>query len=344
MIDATTVQELLRTKLDGRLHHREGQELEFKEQFNLGGLADYFRDFAAFANNRGGYLIYGVSDKPRIPSGLSEKSIEQFDRVDPEKITGYLLEIFSPDIQWEQDSIEIGGKIFGVFRILEADTKPIIARKDEGKQNTIKNGEIYYRYGGRTQKIRFAELESIINRRISQTNQQWQDLVQKIGTAGPQNAAILDTERSIISKESAQILVVDDDLASKLRFIKEGQFDEKDGAPTLKLVGDVVPIDKVEVVKRVRENLVKEYPLSAMELAEAVRKDYPHAGQNRVWKAIQENGVKENTDYSVYNFRNKSQEDQFKKTGRLPVATPSIYNDNAVDLIVNVLRTEDGDA
>lgn len=55
MIEVSTVQELLRTKSNGRIHHREGQELEFKEQFNLAGLADYFKDFAAFANNRGGY-------------------------------------------------------------------------------------------------------------------------------------------------------------------------------------------------------------------------------------------------------------------------------------------------
>jgi predicted HTH transcriptional regulator len=41
------------------LHHREGQELEFKEQFSFAGLAEYFKDFAAFANNRGGYLIFG---------------------------------------------------------------------------------------------------------------------------------------------------------------------------------------------------------------------------------------------------------------------------------------------
>lgn len=343
MIETTTIEELLRTKPDGRLYHREGQELEFKEQFNLGGLADYFRDFAAFANNRGGYLIFGVSDSPRIPTGLSAKSIAQFDSVDPAKITGYLLEIFSPDIRWEQGSFEIDGRTFGVFKIHSGNTKPIVARKDGGKQNTIKNGEIYYRYGGRTQKIRFAELESIINRRIDQTNRQWQDLVQKIGSAGAGNAAILDTQRSVISKEDAQILVVDDDLASKLRFIKEGEFDEVKGEPTLKLIGDVVPVDKVEVVRRVRENLVKEFPLSAMELADAVCEKYPGAGQNRVWRVIQDNGVKDNTDYSAYNFRNKKQEDQYRESGVLPGVTPSIYNNNAVDFIVNVLRTEDGD-
>ena len=94
MIKQMEVEELVRLKGQGKtLFHREGQELEFKEQFNLAALADYFRDFAAFANNRGGYLIHGIKDKPRIRAGMSEKSIEQFEKVDPEKISGYLLSL-----------------------------------------------------------------------------------------------------------------------------------------------------------------------------------------------------------------------------------------------------------
>ncbi|MFM9835503.1 MAG: hypothetical protein ACKVOA_05315 [Methylophilaceae bacterium] len=52
MIDEISLTELLKVK-DGYLFHREGQELEFKEQFNFNGLSDYVRDFADFANNRG---------------------------------------------------------------------------------------------------------------------------------------------------------------------------------------------------------------------------------------------------------------------------------------------------
>src|SRR6056297_820564 len=177
-------EELLKERLrrnGKRLYHREGQELEFKEQFNLAALADYFRDFAAFANNRGGYLIFGVKDAPRVLIGMSDKSIDQFEKVDPEKITGFLLEIFSSDIEWTQATLEMDGMRFGVLRLLPAQTKPVIARKDEGKDQIIKNGEIYYRYGGRTQKIQSAELESIINHRIEQNNQQWIDLMSKIG-------------------------------------------------------------------------------------------------------------------------------------------------------------------
>lgn len=137
---------------------------------------------------------------------------------------------------------------------------------------------------------------------------------------------------------------MDDDLAQKLRFIKEGEFDEKKGAPTLKLVGDVVPVDQVEVVKRVRENLTKQYPLSAMELAEAVRQLYPAAKQSEVWGVIRENGLKYNRDYSVFNFRNKKHEDEFAASGTVPSATPSIYNEKAVEFIVHVLKTAREDA
>jgi len=337
MIDQKEIEELVRLK-GKTLFHREGQELEFKEQFNLAALADYFKDFAAFSNNRGGYLIFGIKDSPRTRTGLSEKSIEQFEKIDPEKITGYLLDIFSSDIRWEMVLIEVDGVSLGVFKIYEATTKPVIAKKDEGKDQTIKNGEVYYRYGGRTQKIQSAELESIINRRIEQNNQNWLDLMSKIGKAGPQNAAILDTERALIEKDDTRVLVLDDELADKLKFIKEGEFVEKDGAATLKLVGDVVPIDKVEVIRKVQENLIKTYPLTALELVDEIQKIYPEAKQGEVWKVIAENDLKNNTDYSAYNFRSKKQEDAFKESGALPSAIPSIYNENAVNFIIKILR------
>ena len=341
MIDEDYVKELLRKKVgDGLLHHREGQELEFKEQFNLSGLADYFRDFAAFANNKGGYLIFGVSDSPRKLKGLSENSFQQFEKIDPEKITGHLLEIFSGHINWEQATVNHMDKIFGVFRIEAALVKPIISKKDEGKDQIIKNGEIYFRYGGRTQKIQFPELESIINKRIEYNNNQWLDLMSKIGKAGPSNAAILDTEKSIIEKDESKILVVDEELAKKLKFIKQGEFVEKKGATTLKLVGDVVPIEKVEVVKKVRENLIKEYPLTSTELIEEVKKRLPACKQGKIYDVIKDNKVKDDLEYSAYNFRSKKHENEYLKTGKLPTGTPSIYKTKAVDLIHHILKNE----
>lgn len=338
-IDEEYIIELLRVK-GSYLFHRENQELEFKEQFNFAGLGEYFRDFAAFANNRGGYLIFGVKDSPRIPNGLSDASLDQLNKLDPEKISGFLLEIFSPDIRWEQAIIKHGGKFFGAFRIYEGSTKPITAKKNEGRDQIIKNGEIYYRYGGRTQKILYAELENIINKRVEQNNNQWLSLMSKIGKAGPQNAAILDTEKAVIEKDDSKILVLDENLANKLKFIKEGHFSEKEGAATLRLIGDVVPIDKVEVVKKIKENLIREYPLSAMQLAAAVQEKIHIISRHEIWHAISDTDMKNNLDYSAYIFRNKTQEDTYKESGYIPSATPSIYNHKAVEFITKILKDQ----
>lgn len=338
MITEEEMKEILRAK-DGRLFHREGQSLEFKEQYNFAGLAEYFRDFAAFSNNKGGLLIFGVTDAPRVATGLSENSLEAFEKIDPERISGYLLEIFSSNITWEQVVFDFDGKHFGVFKISEAEIKPVIARKDEGRDQIIKNGDVYFRYGGRTQKIQAAELEGIINRRIEQTNRDWIDHVRSIGTEGPRSAIVLKSESSLTRAKGAP-LVVDEELARKLKFIKEGQFEERTGATTLKVVGDVVSVDTVAIEKVVKENLFRTYPFTAMELAIAVKNQIPSVGQSKIWRAISENKMKGDSSYSAYNFRSKKEEDQFSETRIVPSTTPVLYNQEAINLLVKLFKQE----
>ncbi|MEX2426134.1 MAG: ATP-binding protein, partial [Thermomicrobiaceae bacterium] len=281
MISQAEFEEFIRIN-NGRMFHREGRTLEFKEQFSLAALADYFRDFAAFANNRGGLLVFGVTDKPRRPVGLSESSIEQFERIDPEKIDGYLLDIFSSSIRWTQALFEISGECYGVFQVFEASMKPVIAKRNEGKSGQIRNGEIYFRYGGRTQRILHAELQELIESRVERVNQRWVDLMSKIAQAGPQHAEILDTNRGVIERNDDRLLVLDEQLIQDLKFIREGEFSEREGAPTLKLVGEVIPVNQV----RVPTDLTERYPLSATEVAEAVKDRLPDVGKNQVWRAI----------------------------------------------------------
>ncbi len=337
------VENLLRVKPDGNLYHRESQNLEFKESFNLAGLADYYRDFSAFANNKGGYLIFGVKDRPkRELIGLIAKAIEQFDKLDPEMISGHLLDLYTCNISWEHEIFEIEGKSYGVFYIYEANIKPVICKKDESKGNEqiLKNGEIYFRYGGRTQKIQYAELEFIINSRIEQNNNQWMSLVQKIGKSGPQNAAILDTEKGLIEKTESQILVIDEELVKSIQWIREGEFSEKKGEKTLKLVGTVQPIDQVEVIKKVKEDKLKEYPLSATELFEEIKRRDKRIKQGDIFKIINFNDLKKNKDYSSYVFRNKTQEIEYEETGKMPKTTPSIYKHSAIDYIVKSFKED----
>ena len=83
-------------------------------------------------------------------------------------VSGHLLDIFSSNIIWEHEIYTLDNMNFGVFYVYESIQKPIITKRDEGKDQILKNGEIYFRYGGRTQKIQSAELELIINKRIEQ--------------------------------------------------------------------------------------------------------------------------------------------------------------------------------
>lgn len=337
-ITQQNIEQILKIREDGTVYHRESQTLEYKESFNYAGLAEYFRDFSAFANNKGGYLIFGIKDRPRRELfGLSSKSKVQLEKLDPERISGFILEHFAGNIEWEIDLVALNGLHFGVFYVYEAETKPIICKKDES--DILKNGEIYFRYGGRTQKIQYAELESIINHRIERQNSQWIDSVMKIGKSGPQNAAILDVEKGMIEKNNSRILVVDEELVKKIKWIKEGSFKEKDGATALKLIGEVQPIDTVEVIKKERVNRLKEYPLSATELVEIVQ-EKSDITTNHIWRIINENDIKSNIDFSIYNFRNKRQEENYEQNGVIPKGTPSIYRVSTADYIINIFNNE----
>jgi len=135
------------------------------------------------------------------------------------------------------------------------------------------------------------------------------------------------------------ILVVDDELVQSINWIKEGTFSEKEGAPTLKLIGKVQPIDTVEVVKKERINRLKKYTLSATELADKI-KAKSSINKNDIWRIINENHTKDDADYSIYNFRSKSQEELYEQKGEMPKGVPSIYKETAVDYIINIYNNE----
>lgn len=329
------INELLRQKTDGSLFHREQKDLEFKESFNLNGLAEYFRDFAAFANNSGGYIIFGVTNSPRKLKGLSQKSLEQFNKIDEEKISGFINEHFAPYIDWEMNSIKINTKTFGILYIYKAAQKPTICKRGDDRQN-LKNGEIYYRYAGRTEVIQYSELANIIENRIKENNEQWLRKVKKIGEAGPSNVGILDTVSGVIEANQGTLLI-DKELVKEISFIKEDSFNEKKGARTLKLVGSVQPINSVEIARVIKRRLTDEYPYSYKKLEKVIRKENPKVKINEIQKIIRENDLKNDIRYSSYNFRNKDQEDIFKQTSNPPKGIPSIYNEAAAQFILKVL-------
>lgn len=276
---------------DGYIKSRESSLLEFKESFNLGNMDEYAKTMAAFANNRGGIIIFGVKDNPRIPIGIRK---EKFDNIKQEKVTGYLIEHFSPEIEWDIGITEVDGKYFGYISVLEAYNKPIICKKNNGD---LKSGEIYYRYRGQSRKIEFSELRKIIDEIRENEKRLWMKHIEKIAQIGPQNIAFIDLMRGSIEtqKLNGSKLIIDksllDDLREKVKFVEEGKFSEKEGFPTLKLIGEVQASDNVIIPNL---DLNKDYPYIQKQLAEelGIR---PHDVHVLIWKY----GLKKDKKYSI---------------------------------------------
>lgn len=337
MIEESKIRQLLELRDDGSLFHRESQNLEFKEQFNLAGLGEYLKDFAGFANNKGGYLIFGVSNSPRKLIGLTEKSIEMFNGIDPEKISGFILEIYSSNIEWSQEMIEIEGMKFGVFYIHPAVVKPVIAKRNEGQDNTIKNGEIYYRYGGRTQKIQYSELENIIMERVKYHDKKWEDLFSRIAKIGPTAAAVLDTKTGLIDRGENQMLFLDKKLLKEIEFVDQKRPSTSISEKTaLKIMGEVHPVDTVEIERNVLDN----YPITATQLVQEVKKRLPEVKQPDIYQIVKDNDIKNDRAYSAYVFRSKEQEEKYKESGNVPKGIGSIYNEAAIEYLEKVLRNK----
>ena len=131
---------------NGKKLRNEGLTIEYKETFNFGSLAKYFKTMMAFANNRGGIIVFGVTNSPRIIKGLDKNS--QFYNIDPEKIVKYMKEDMSVILDFEMGTISVDGKELGFIKVDQLKYKPVICKKNEN--DILKEGSIYYRYSGRS--------------------------------------------------------------------------------------------------------------------------------------------------------------------------------------------------
>ncbi|PHS40412.1 MAG: hypothetical protein COB07_04775 [Sulfurovum sp.] len=163
-------------------------------------------------------------------------------------------------------------------------------------------------------------------------------LIDKITKIGPSNAAVLDAERGIVEKDKDNILILDEELIPKIKFIKEGEFSEQKGATTLKLVGNVHPVDHVEIIRIKKQNITEQYPLTFLEMRTKIKIKLPNINQHHISGVVSSNDLKNDTKYSAYNFRSKQHEDKYKETGIIPSSTPSLYNEEAMNFIIKELK------
>lgn len=255
-----------------RIISRESGWLEFKESFNWGSKDKYAKSLAAFANNRGGYIVFGIKDKPRDLKGLQN---DNFGNLDEEKITAYLNSVFSPEIVFEKFEITVLSKKIGILYTHQARIKPIVCLKNDGE---LKEADIYYRYNARSEKIKYSEIRSIFEAVREEERKSWMEHFEKISKIGPANAAIMDTVGGEISGKGGTLLI-DKKLISKLKFINEGSFKEG-GKSVLKLIGNVMPVSIIAKSGKSGDRGIQitddpNAPAVRLEEDEVLRKKYP---------------------------------------------------------------------
>jgi hypothetical protein len=227
----------LRSGSKDLLQNREGSELEFKESFNLGSKAKYARTMAAFANNKGGYLVFGVAPTPHRLKGLNAAN---FEACDPAERTQFLTSVLSPELEWEMDAVGVHGVQLGFIYTHKAREKPIVAISNNG--DVLKEGTIYFRYRGQSAAIKFPELRRLIDDRVARERQAWSQHLRVISQAGPTNVGIVDTIHGRLYGGSTPYLI-DEKLLRQLKFIRRGRFSESADAPALRVLGEVQTIE-----------------------------------------------------------------------------------------------------
>lgn len=312
----------------GKLAITETDWIECKESFGTQHLINNcFRAIAAFSNNKGGYIAFGVKDKTWELKGIDCGKFKEFDR---KNFNQALLAALSCAIEFEMDTLDVGGKTIGVLYVAPAKIKPVIAIKNS--KDGVITGNIYYRYQAENRMIGPVELQQIIEGRIRDLSETI--LIKHLSTIlanGIENSAVLNINTGQVDGKAGSFLI-DEDLLPEISFIKEGKFEEKSGTPTLKLVGEIKKA--ASVIKTKKEELIDSYPYSWTELAKKVKAKVTGATYATVKQVIREHDLKSNSEYAVYNFRNKQQAEAYKDSGNIPSGTPSIYNQAALDFVV----------
>ena len=245
---------------NGLIHCRESITVEFKESYNKANTPKYAKTMAAFSNNRGGYIIFGIKDKPRKIIGLKN---DNFDNLNQEQFTDAINGLFSPAIEWEcgtslisislkteNEETESQTYKIGWIYTEESTNKPVIALKANDSEK-IANGDIYYRYRARTQKIQALEMAKIIDDKLKKEREGLLKLFEAVQKNGTANLGIVNYRDGVFTTPYGVDVTFDRKLVTqvlrKAKYIKEGSFNETDGIPVIKVTGNIDLAEEIPV-------------------------------------------------------------------------------------------------
>jgi predicted HTH transcriptional regulator len=234
-LDNDIIVELMKTKANGRLYKRESTALEFKSNFDWDireSRIKYLKSIASFANRLGGYMIFGVSDSPRLISGITKSFME----IDDYQISQFINLYLSPAPDFEREEFVINGKKIGVMFIHPVDRKPVVCIKSYG--SIISDSSIYYRYNSLSCIINSGDLIHLLEKAKQKENDKWMKLFTSVSTVGVHNAGIFDIKSGKISTQKGNSYVLDENLLKRLKVLDKYS-QQEDGAEAVRIIGEI---------------------------------------------------------------------------------------------------------
>ena len=300
----------------------ETDQIECKKSVNF-----VMKTIAAFANNRGGYFVFGVENGSFNVLGLQDDKLEKYDL---SKLNQSIRDQLGIGLEIQTTTHQIDGKKVGIVYVGPAHTKPVIFIHNGGD---AAQGQIYYRYPGEDRLISPVDLQWLIEQRIQQLSQTiLSKHLANIMRFGIENAAVMNLATGEIDGKAGSFLI-DEALLPQISFVKDGEFVERSGAPALKLIGEVTPTTATVVA--IKEAL-EGYPLTYTELFRRVKKS-TGAKQGAMDSIIKASNMKANKAFAHFAFRTNADRLRYEATGVPKKGVASNYNEAALQFLIKKL-------
>jgi len=225
-------------RADGNWYLRDGEtsEQECKVEFDPKRLNPIIRAVAALANSKGGFVFFGVQNANCQVIGLPDTRFTDTDIV---RISDKLKTFLVPTPDFIKEDILVGGMSVGVLYVEKFDVPPVVVCRDS---DGLEDGSILFRYPGQSAKIKFGDLHAMLRERDQASQTLLLRSAQRLSDIGTDRSLIVDTDAATMETSDMK-LMIDKNLADQLEFIRQGEFEEVEGAPALRLVGDVRAVD-----------------------------------------------------------------------------------------------------
>ncbi|MEI6697187.1 MAG: ATP-binding protein [Bacteroidota bacterium] len=152
------LEQILISDKNNCVQNLEDNKIEYKgilDWNNKASKIKYLKELAALGNSGGGYLIFGINDKTGHIDGISEN-----EKIETEIISNAFSSYFSPELNFSARYFTKNETKLFIIYAHPFDDIPAICIKDH---DYLKNGNLYWRYSGKSEPIKGNEFINLLH-------------------------------------------------------------------------------------------------------------------------------------------------------------------------------------